>query len=235
MSRTRRMPLRRSGSEAQVASEEAYRVLRSNIEVVSKDLARPSVLVTSPNEGEGKTTTAVNLALAVVHSGRRVVLVDMDLRRPDTHRRLGTHGERGVTDILTEREPIDRCLQFIETDSALRRGASGLYFLPAGPPVANPAELIGTNRTARLLEVLAQQADLVLIDGPPVLPVADALELARHVGGVVIVAEAQRTTFPEVHTAAERLSRNQATLLGVVLNRSRDAAVETYGSGEGTY
>jgi receptor protein-tyrosine kinase len=230
MSRTRRLPSLRSGLAAQAAMDEAYRVLRSNIEVVSVDLARPSVMVTSPNEGEGKTTTVVNLALAVVNSGRRVVLVDMDLRRPEAHRRLGTHGERGVTDILTEREPIDACLQFVETDSALHRGASGLYFLPAGPPVANPAELLGTNRTARLLDVLCQQADLVLIDGPPVLPVADSLELARHVGGVVIVAEAQRTTFPEVHTTAERLSRNQATLLGVVLNRARDASLEAYGA-----
>ena len=100
---------------------------------------------------------------------------------------------------------------------------------PVGPPVANPAELLATARTSRLVEALGSDADIVLIDAPPVLPVADSLALARLAGGVIVVVEAGRTTYPQMERAVQLLARSQARLLGMVLNRAREDVSYGYG------
>lgn len=201
--------------------EEVFRILRANLEVAMLDLELNSVLITSPQPEAGKSTVCVFLADALAGAGRRVVLVDLDLRRPNAHTRVHAHNEFGVSDVLLEREPLKACLQFVETTSPLDHGPNGFFFLAAGSPVNNPTELLGTSRTARLLAGLAQQADVLLIDAPPVLPVADTLQIARLVGGVVVVAEARETTYPELERTVGLLTRNQARILGVVLNKSR--------------
>jgi Mrp family chromosome partitioning ATPase len=107
--------------------------------------------------------------------------------------------------------------------------ARGFYVLPVGPLVSNPAEMLATSRTARLIESLGSNADIVIVDAPPVLPVADSLSLARLVGGVVVVVEAGRTTYPQMERAVQLLARNQARLLGTVLNRAREGVGYGYG------
>ena len=207
---------------------EAFRVLRSNVEVSLAELDRASIIVTSPSANEGKTLTAVNLAASMASTGRRVVLVDLDLRHPDLHLRLDAHNETGATDVLLGRLPLGECLQYVATEQG-NGTTRGFYLLPVGPPVANPAELLSTSRTARLVEALGANADLVLIDAPPVLPVADTLSLARLAGGVIVVVEAGRTSYPQIERCLQLLARSQGRLLGLVLNRSREDIGFGYG------
>lgn len=195
--------------------DEAFRVLRSNLTVAVADLERPSVLVTSAYAGEGKTTTTVNLARSLALAGRRVVLVDLDLRHPDAHHWFGAHNEFGVTEVLLDERRLDDALQFVE----IAAGGGGLYLLSPGRSVSNPTELLSSRRTALLLDGLVHQADVVLIDTPPVLAVADTLVLGRLVGGAVLVAEMRRTPVVALQRAKDALIRNQTRLLGLVLNK----------------
>ena len=207
-------------------------MIRSNLSVALADIERPTVIVTSAYSGEGKTVTCANLARSLALAGHRVVLVDLDLRHPDAHRILGAHNEFGVSDVLLDRRQVDACLQFIDIGKGAGGAARGLYVLATGRPVAEPAELLGAGRMAKLLDALSRQADIVLIDTPPVLPVADTLIIGRMVSGAVMVVEARRTPIPAVQKAKDALIRNQTRLIGVVVNKmqQRDA---TYGYGYG--
>jgi capsular exopolysaccharide synthesis family protein len=193
-------------------------VLRSNLLVAISELDNPAVVVTSAFEREGKTSTCVNLAESLATAGERVVLVDLDLRNPQSHRLLGVHNEAGVSDVLVDRYPLDECLQYVQLPVADGSRLAGMYFLSAGPLVGNPTELLATPRTGRLLEVLSDQADIVLLDTPPVLPVADTLVIGRLAAGAVLVVEARQTPAPAARRAKDALTRNQTRLLGVVLN-----------------
>ncbi len=217
-------------------TREAFRVLRSNLVVAVSDLSNPIVVVTSAREGEGKTSTCVNLAQSLAAAGPRVVLVDLDLRNPQSHRLLGADNDAGVSDVLLDRLPLDECLQYVQLPVAHSSRVAGMYFLSAGPSVGNPTELLATPRTGRLLEVLSEQADIVLLDTPPVLPVADTLVIGRLATGAVLVVEARHTPAPAARRAKDALTRNQTRLLGVVLNRFQakyadDATADGYGYG----
>jgi receptor protein-tyrosine kinase len=234
--RRRRPPSGKGKSSRWRTTREAFRVLRSNLVVAIADLPNPVVVVTSANEGEGKTSACVNLAQSLAAAGPRVVLVDLDLRNPQSHRLLGTNNTVGVSDVLLDRRPLDECLRYVQLPVADSSRVAGMYFLSAGPHVGNPTELLSTPRTGRLLEVLSAQADIVLLDAPPVLPVADTLVIGRLATGAVLVVEARHTPAPAVQRAKDALTRNQTRLLGVVLNKFRakyatDAAVEGYGYG----
>jgi capsular exopolysaccharide synthesis family protein len=225
----RRLSSRRRA--APFSFEESFRILRSNVEIALIDLEPPIVIVTSANPGEGKTWTSVGLARSLASSGHHVILVDLDFRRPGVHNAVGAHNERGVSDVLLDRATVDDCLQFIELDQ--RRPVNrGLYVLPTGPPPSEPTELLGSRRTAQLLDALAEQADLVLIDTPPVLPVADTLVIGRMAAGAVLVVEARKTSINAVHRTVDLLTRNQARVLGIVLNKA-DAGDREYGYGYG--
>ena len=230
------MPRRRSdegaGRDLLASQDEAYRVIRSNLSVALSDLERPTVIVTSAYAGEGKTVTCANLARSLALAGHRVVLVDLDLRHPDVHRLLGAHNEFGVSDVLLERRQVDASLQFVDVGQGAGGASRGLYVLATGSPASEPAELLGAGRMAKLLDSLARQADIVLIDTPPVLPVADTLIIGRMAAGAILVVEARRTPIPAVQKAKDALIRNQTRLLGLVINKQqpRDA---TYGYGYG--
>jgi capsular exopolysaccharide synthesis family protein len=230
-----RFPTLRRPRGRETVNAEAYRILRSNLNIALLDLDRPSVLVTSARAGEGKTSTTVNLARALALAGHRVVLVDLDLRHPDAHHWLGTHNGLGVTDVLTRRRPLGECLQFVSFGESNATSDEGLYFLPTGDMVPNPAELLSSPRTPALLETLASQADVVLVDAPPVLPVADALVIGRMVGGAVLVVETRKTPVGAVQQAKDALTRSQTRLLGVVVNKfqPKDARSDQgYGYGD---
>lgn len=224
-----------NGARPQAGQEEAYRVLRSNLGVVLADIEHPAVMITSASAGEGKTSTAINLAAAIASARHRLVLVDLDLRHPDLHRWLGAHNEFGVTDVLLDRRPLESCLQFIAVGPKTGQTQTGFYLLPTGPSVSNPTELLSTRRLAHLLESLVSQSDLVLIDTAPVLPVADTLAVGRIVSGALLVVEMRKTPVGAVQRAKDALIRNQTRLLGVVMNKQqqRDADVGYYGYGYG--
>jgi capsular exopolysaccharide synthesis family protein len=216
-----------------VPFDEAFRIVRSNVAVAISDLDRPTVIITSAEAGEGKTLACANLAVSFALAGQRVVLVDLDLRHADAHKLVGTHNEFGVTDVLLGRRGLDECLQYVELSDVSGRGQPGLYFLSTGPGVANPTELLGMGRTARMLDGLARQADLVLLDTPPVLPVADTLVIGRMAAGAVLVVESRGTSIDAIQKAKDLLIRNQTRLLGVVLNKlqGRDAYAQGFGYG----
>lgn len=200
-------------------ANEAFRVVRSNLVVAIRDLDHPVVVVTSAYPNEGKTSTSVSLAQSFASAGYRVTLVDLDLRDPDAHHLLQTHNEIGVADVLVDQRSVDECIQHLDVgDDGSTPGVS-LSFLAAGSRTANPTELLSTPRTARLLERLASTADVVLLDAPPVLAVADTLVIGRLSAGAVLVVEAGRTPAPVARRAKDALTRNQTRLLGVVLNK----------------
>ncbi len=205
-------------ARAGAAFEDAFQVLQAGLSTALADVIQPRVMVTSPSGGEGKTTTCVNLARGYVETGRRVVVLDLDLRHPDAHRLVGAHNEFGLSDLVLERRPPEDCLQFVPWEGP-ETTAGGLYFLGTGPLGDNPAALLSLDRTSKMLDLIAGQADLVLIDAPPVLSVADALVIGPLVSGALLVAEAHRTTHQALGRAKDLLLRNRTRVLGVVLNR----------------
>lgn len=212
--------------------EESIRVVRSNLSVALTDIDRPRVIVTSAIPGEGKTTTCAHLAIAFAAAGVRTVLVDLDLRHPNAHRLVGGHNEFGSADVLLGNKSLDAVMQYVTILGYPGRNKPGLYLLSTGAEISNPTELLGSGRTARLLDGLAKQADLVLVDTPPVLPVADTLVIGRIASGAIMVTEVRSTPITSVQKAKDLLVQNQTRILGVVLNKlqPRDAAVH-YGYG----
>lgn len=215
--------------------DEAFRVLRANLSVALADIARPSVVVTSANAGEGKTTVCCHLATAIAAAGQRVVVVDLDLRHPDAHRLLGAENDIGASEVLLGKWSLQDALQYLEPGVSFGEDRAGLYFLSAGGPVDNPADVLAGGRTARLLESLSAQADVVLVDTPPVLSVADTLVIGHIASGAVLVTEGGRTALGEVEKAKALLVRNHTRLLGVAINKfsGRDRSFGTTGDAPG--
>ena len=171
------------------------------------------VVVTSALGGEGKTTTALDLARSLAEAGERVLLVESDLRRPRLAAALGLEAGPGLSDLLAGQAP---------PASALRDGGvAGLQVLPGGAVPPNPAELLGSARMAELVATLREGHDRVLLDAPPVLPVTDAVVTAARADGVLLVVRWGRTRRAEVADAVGMLGRGRATVLGTVLNRRR--------------
>jgi len=191
---------------------EAYRLLRTNIQVADVDKPVKALLVTSPNPIEGKSVTAANLAVAMAQAGLRTVLVDADLRRPSQHRLFRMTNDRGLTTGLVQLEPsLDGYVRETQVEN--------LYVITSGKLPPNPAELLGSKRMQRLLESLQEYSDVIIIDTPPCLPLADAAILARRVDGVLLVLDAGNTRRETAVKAKETLERTGGRILGVVLNR----------------
>lgn len=190
-------------------ASEAFRVLRTNLQFMGLDKPVKTILVTSATPGEGKTTTAVNLAIAFAQTGAKVLLIDADLRRPTVAKVLGLENWKGLTPALISQEEPEQFLT--------QTGINGLAVMTSGPLPPNPAELLGSGRMERLLEHLAEQFDVVLIDTPPVLAVTDACVLAPKVDGVLGVVRSGKVEREKAVRAKEALTAVKANLLGVVL------------------
>jgi capsular exopolysaccharide synthesis family protein len=193
---------------------EAYRVLRTNLNFAAIDSGLRTVLVTSASPGEGKSTTAANLAVVMAQAGKHVIVVDADLRRPTLHRLFEAGNNQGLTTALLDSQtsPANHLQESL---------VSGLRLLTSGPLPPNPAELLNSQRMHQLVESLQNEADLVIFDTPPVLTVADASILAAQVAGCVLVVGAGETRRDGLVQAAETLHKAGATLYGVVMNRVR--------------
>ena len=150
---------------------EAFRRLRTNLQFIDVAGRPQTIVVTSSLPGEGKSTTSINLALALADSGAKVVLVDADLRRPSVAEYMGVEGNVGLTTVLIGRASVEDVVQ--------PWGAGNLHILPSGQIPPNPSELLGSSSMANLLDSLSKMYDIVLIDTPPLLPVTDAAVLAR--------------------------------------------------------
>ncbi|HLN60790.1 MAG TPA: CpsD/CapB family tyrosine-protein kinase [Symbiobacteriaceae bacterium] len=199
---------------------EAFRVLRTNLQFLGLDEPLRSILLTSAAPGEGKSTTAANLGVAFAQAGTRVCLVDADLRRPMLAKLLGLENWAGLTTALIGQAPLEECVK--------KTPVEGLWLLPSGPVPPNPAELLGSERMAALLERLKAEYDLVLIDSPPVLAVTDAAVLAPRTDGVVLVIRAGRTDRRAVQRARTALETVHARVLGTVLGGVAQSEKEGY-------
>lgn len=191
---------------------EAYRVLRTNLRFSSLDKPLGTLVVTSAGPGEGKSTTAANLAIVFAQAGSRVLLVDADLRRPSIHKLLQVPNNIGLTTALVQLG--NRPEEFVQA-TALQN----LSVLTSGPIPPNPAELLGSARMRDLLAQLHERYDLIVIDSPPVLAVADATILSNQVDGTLLVASAGETRFEMLVRALERMDGVGIRPLGVVLNK----------------
>lgn len=172
------------------ARAEAFRALRTNLQFLTVDSVVRTYLVASAVPGEGKSTTVANLAITMAQAGTRVVVVDADMRRPRVAEYLGLDGAVGLSDVLVGAAEIEEALQ--------PWGGIGLAVLPAGTRPPNPSELLGTNAMQELLVSLQDMFDVVLIDAPPLLPVADGAILGRLAEGVLMVVAAGRTRKNEL-------------------------------------
>lgn len=189
---------------------EAYRSVRANVRFVLAAGQQKSVLVSSAGQGDGKTTTASNLAAAFATAGTRVLLVDTDLRRPAVAATFGIDRGHGLSDYLAG----DGSLRSIVRDV----GVPNLRVVTAGTIPPNPSELLISPRMAETIREFEAIADLVIFDGPPALAVADAVELSSRVGGCFLVVDAKRSRRREVQRAASRFRAVGGDVLGTILN-----------------
>ncbi|MBI3987183.1 MAG: polysaccharide biosynthesis tyrosine autokinase [Lentisphaerae bacterium] len=190
---------------------EAYRMVRRSVRLAGVDKPVRSLVVTSPMAGEGKTTTAANLAISIVREGRKVLLMDTDLRKPSLHKKFGLSNEKGLTDVLTENLDLAAAIQ--------STGIDGLSVLPSGPVPPDPGHLIESDKLKQLLQTLCARHDTVILDSPPVLACEDALVLAGIADATISVLESGRETRRALAIECEHFNREGMKLLGVVLNK----------------
>ena len=206
---------------------EAYRSLRTAVQFLAIDRPIRVVQVTSPRPSDGKTTTAANFAVAVARAGKRVVLVDCDLRSPKVHRCFGLSNEHGFTSLLLGEGTFEGIGQRIP-------GEPNLLVVPSGPIPPDPSELLSGKRAQALLASMADVADLVVIDSPPVLAVSDPLVLSAVADGVILVASVGNSDRNQIAKAVSQLRQVDSPLIGAVLNRFRgDSSTYGYGYGYG--
>lgn len=202
------------------ARSEAVRRLRTNLQFVELVGDTRSIVVTSSVPGEGKSTTALNLAVSMADAGLKVILVDADLRRPSVAQYLGLEGQAGLTTVLIGRAEVDEVTQPWQR--------STLDILPAGQIPPNPSELLGSKAMEALIEQLGQTYDMVLLDSAPLLPVTDAAVLSRLSSGALVVVGADVIRRPQLVDALQSLETVGARVLGVVLNKAAKRDVDAY-------
>lgn len=200
---------------------EAFRALRTNLEFASVDEPLRSLLVTSAIPGEGKSTISANIAVAFAQAGRRVILLDADMRRPSIHRLFELPNAYGLTTLLRAEETAISSV-------AHRTEEPNLRVITTGPLPPNPAELLGSQRMREVLDRLSAEAEMIIVDSPPLHAVTDAAVLASALGGTLLVIHAGRTRRAAVRQAKEALDRVSAHVVGVVLNRLTERSTAGY-------
>jgi non-specific protein-tyrosine kinase len=197
-------------SEPRSPISEAYRTLRTNLDFAGLDQALETLVVTSAGVGEGKSTTLANLAVVSAQAGRKVILVDADLRRPTLHQTFGLDNDTGLTSVMMDESAL-------ASPPLQETKVEGLSILTSGPLPPNPADLMGSRRMEEVIAALSEQADQILFDTPPVVAVTDAAVLATKVDGVLLVISAGKTRREYARTAVQRLEQINARLVGTVL------------------
>lgn len=204
---------------------EAYRALRTNLEFSNLDQSLRSLLVTSASSNEGKSTTLANLAVTIAQSGKRVILVDADLRRPTLHQIFGLKNSAGLTDMVRD-ETLLANPPLLDAVAV-----PNLKVLPSGQLPPNPAEVLGSKRMSEIVSALLERADIVLFDAPPVLAVTDAAVLSSKVDGILLVVSAGKTRREDAKKAQAQLEKINARVLGAVLNNVKpDRSAQYYSS-----
>lgn len=217
---TNRYPLPIAQTNPRSPVTEAYRTVRTNIQFAGVVQDTNVVLVTSSQSSEGKTSTASNLAVVSAQAGKRVLLIDADLRKPQMHHRFQISNLYGLSSVLIRDSSLP--------EAALPTSIDNLWVLPSGPIPPNPSEMLASPAFTSLIEDCCNAYDMLIIDSPPVLAVADALILTRCSDGVLFVVDSQSTNRGQAQKAVASLQQVNARILGVVLNRLSRKGTEGY-------
>jgi capsular exopolysaccharide synthesis family protein len=215
---------RRSGQ----AGWEAAQTLRASLTYFNIDRPLSTVLVTSPAQGEGKTTVATDLSRALAHGGLDTILVDADLRRPGIAQRLGIDAGPGLGSVLVGEVALGEALIALRLDPTSQ---GRLRVLPAGSSPPNPAELIASDRMRQLLAALREEGEAVVIDTNPILPVSDTIPLLEQVSGIVVVGRMGVTKRDALVRMRDVIVNAQGTMLGVVATGAESSGLYGYGYG----
>lgn len=220
--RKKRKPLRQliTHKEPKSRITEQYRNIRTNIEFTSVDNHVRSIIVTSADPGDGKTTTISNLAVVFGQQGKKVLLIGADLRKPTIQNLFAIHISNGLTNLLSGQAKLMQCIQKTDIEN--------VYLMAAGPIPPNPAELLGSRAMDEALLEAYNMFDIILIDTPPVLAVTDAQILANKCDGIVLVVRSEKTEKDKIVKAKQILDKASGKLLGVILNDKREEK-EQYG------
>jgi len=197
------------------ATSEAYRTLRNCLMFIGIDRPINCVQVTSAISSEGKTTVATNLAASFALAGKRVIILDCDLRRPKVHEAFGLSNEQGFTSVLLDKCALHEAITTLDEKP-------NLAVLPAGPIPQNPTELLASDPAKALITTLREHCDILLIDTPPIIPVADGLFVSGYVDATLLVARHKLSTKSQIARAAELLGQVKAPLVATVLNGAKD-------------
>ena len=188
---------------------ESYRSLRTNIQYSSIDKQVKTLVVTSSNAGEGKSTVAGNLAYTFFQSGKRVLIIDCDLRKPSLHRKFNVSNEVGLTDVLVGTSELNKVMKKIDDN---------LYLLTTGTLPPNPAEIIGSNTMENFLDECKINFDYIILDTPPILPVTDSKLLAIKADATVLVVRSEISKLKHVSQAFKELGKVNANVIETILN-----------------
>ena len=189
---------------------EQYRAIRTNIEYSNVDQNTKTILVTSSDKNEGKTTTVSNLAVSFANLNKKVLLIDCDLRNASIHKMFKINNIYGLTDILAKDRAVDKCIQETELEN--------LYVLTAGATPPNPAEILSSEKMKNLIEDLKNIYDYIFIDTPPIGLVTDAGVLSSFIDGVVLVVKSESVEKKYLEETKKKLDAVDARILGAILN-----------------
>ncbi|MBQ3046350.1 MAG: CpsD/CapB family tyrosine-protein kinase [Clostridia bacterium] len=195
---------------------EQYKLLRANLSfTLPEDKECPIVGVTSAMRGEGKSTTAVNLSYVLAESGKKVLLIDGDLRIPSIAKKMRIDGNVGLTDLLRGGETV-------QMSNFKSLYYNNWYIMPSGPLPPNPSELLGSRRMENVLKTLSSNFDYIILDLPPVNIVSDALTVSKYIDGMIVVVREDYTEKKELETCFRQLKLSDVNVLGCVINESKN-------------
>ncbi|WP_214759973.1 CpsD/CapB family tyrosine-protein kinase [Exiguobacterium sp. s146] len=199
---------------------EQYRTIRTNLEFTAVDDDLQTMVITSASSGEGKSTTSSNLAVVYAQQGKKVLLVDCDMRRPTAHFTFRLSNGIGLSTVLAKKTTVEKATHSTQVEN--------LDLIAAGPIPPNPSELLSSKMMDRVLEELRANYDVIILDAPPMMQVADTRLLARKVDGVVLVVGCDKSDRQMVVKAKEQLTLAEAHILGVVLNKREPQGSDDY-------
>lgn len=194
-------------------ASEAYRTLRTNIQFSSVDSDIKTLLVTSPGQGEGKSTITANLAITMSQIGKKVLLCDCDMRRPSIYKMFNVSNDIGLTNLLKEE---------LNIENVVHKYSSNLHVLTCGNIPQNPSEVLNSQRMKKFLQEAVDEYDFIILDTPPVIPVTDAQILSTKVEGVLMVINSSTSPIEACKKAKNLLKAVNANIVGVVLNNVRN-------------